>query len=106
VHIGDKFTVFQQGGNNPAYNKVKEDSANPTGIILSASMMLRQVNLPSFADLLEDAVFKTYLNSDARTKELGGNYSTKEFTKKVIENIHVKPSLRKSIKENTSALEF
>lgn len=75
-------------------------------MILSASMMLRQANLPSFADLLEDAVFNTYLNTEIRTSELGGNYSTDEFTRKVIENIHVKPSQRKSIKGNTSALEL
>lgn len=106
VHIGDKYTIFQQGGTNPSYELAKEESANPTGIILSASMMLRQANLPSFADLVEDAVFKTYLNQEVRTPDLGGNYSTDEFTKKIIENIHVKPSSRRNIREEKSALEF
>jgi isocitrate dehydrogenase (NAD+) len=96
VHLGDKHTIFQQGGTSPCYNKVNERSANPTGMILSASMMLRQVNLPIFADLLENAVFDTYKYSDARTAELGGNYSTREFTEKVIENIHTKSFQRKA----------
>lgn len=104
VHLGENFTLFQQGGTNPCYDKVKEGDANPTGLILSASMMLRQVNLPSFADLIEDAVFKTYSNPEIRTPELGGNYSTKEFTGKVLDNIYVKKAYRKSIKEDTPTL--
>lgn len=106
VHIGDKYTIFQQGGHNPVYKKAKEGTANPTGLILSASMMLRQVSLPCFADLVEDAVFKTYANTDARTQELGGNYSTTEFTRKIIDNIHVKPSHRRSLKESSKSLEL
>jgi len=106
VHIGDKHSVFQQGGTNPNYESANEGNANPTGMILSASMMLRQANLPSFADLLEAAVFDTYKNSDVRTSELGGNYSTKEFTEQVMKNIRMKPSQTSQLKQDNVPLEM
>ena len=106
VHIGDKFTIFQQGGNYPQYEKVDMKSANPTGILLSASMMLRQTNLPIFADLLEESVYKTYLNSEVRTPDIGGNYSTKEFSKKVMENIFRQTSVHNIIPKTKSSFEM
>jgi len=106
VHIGDKHSVFQQGGTNPNYESANEGNANPTGMILSASMMLRQANLPSFADLLEAAVFDTYKNSDVRTSELGGNYSTKEFTEQVMKNIRMKPSQKSQLQKDSVSLEM
>jgi isocitrate dehydrogenase (NAD+) len=106
VHIGDKYTIFEQGGNNPCYGKVKDKTANPTGLILAASMMLRQVCLPSYADLIEEAVFKTYENPEIRTPELGGNYSTTEFTNKLIQNLHVRQSRYENESEEEPALVF
>ena len=106
VHIGDQFSIFQQGENDPQYEKVKTKSANPTGLLLSASMMLRQTNLPIFADMLEESVFKTYLTTEARTPDIGGNYSTKEFTKKVMENISLNSSISRNIKSSKSKLEM
>lgn len=106
VHIGDKYSIFQQGGSNPDYDNANERNSNPTGIILSASMMLRQANLPSFADLLEDAVFNTHKNLEFKSPELGGNYSTREFTQEVIKNISAKPSTMKQLKNDSVSLEM
>lgn len=107
VHIGDEYSIFEQGGNKPEEEKIDEKSANPTGIILSSTMMLRQANLPCYSDLIERAVFKTYEDPEVRTPDLGGNYSTQEFTNKVISNLETKQeSVLSSIKEESLAVEF
>lgn len=74
-------------------------------MILAGSMMLRQANMPIFADLIEDAVFKTYSKTNARTADLGGNYTTSEFTKKIIENIYIKPSFARKFTSSKHGLE-
>ncbi|CAI2367898.1 unnamed protein product [Moneuplotes crassus] len=107
IHIGDEYSIFEQGGNKPEEDKVKDNSANPTGLILSATMMLRQANLPCYSDLIERAIFATYEDSEVRTPDLGGNYSTQEFTNKVMSNIETKSTFRAGqVQEEKLAIEF
>jgi isocitrate/isopropylmalate dehydrogenase len=108
VHLGEKFTIFEQGGNNPCLEDADKKSANPTGLILAASMMLRQADLPHYADIIDEGVFKTYENEEVRTLDLGGNYSTEEFVQKIIENIFKNCQGRHMIgeKESSSVHEF
>ena len=37
--------------------------------------------------MIENAIDKTVINKDTRTPDIGGKLSTKEFTKKLIENL-------------------
>lgn len=107
VHIGDEYSIFEQGGNKPEEEKVSEFSANPTGLILSATMMLKQANLPCYSDLIERAVFTTYEDEAVRTPDLGGNFSTQEFTRKIISNIETRDSNEEvPAKEEGLAIEF
>jgi len=92
VHIGDEYSIFEQGGNKPDYVNENKLNANPTGLILASTMMLRQINMPIYSDQIERAVFTTYENPEVRTPDLGGNYSTKEFTEKLINNIEIEGS--------------
>jgi isocitrate/isopropylmalate dehydrogenase len=68
--------------------------ANPVSAIGSAAMLLdwlgkkkKNDNLKKIAHTMEQAIDKTIINPETRTKDLGGNLSTTEFTKKVIENL-------------------
>lgn len=71
-----------------------QDRANPMGTILSAAMMMRQLNEEGIASEIENAVKKT-LESGLRTGDITfigeGNNSklvgTKEITKAVIDNL-------------------
>lgn len=87
VLIGDKHSVFKQAGSFPSFEQQGKNTVNPTGLLLAASMMLRHVELPKYADLIEDAIWKTYSKTDARTQDFGGNYSTEEFTNVIVSNI-------------------
>jgi isocitrate dehydrogenase (NAD+) len=49
--------------------------------------MLRALNLPRFAELLNDALIAVYRKGDVLTEDLGGNATTTQFTKRIIEEI-------------------
>jgi isocitrate dehydrogenase (NAD+) len=49
-------------------------------------MMLRHINLPFFADLIQTAVYKTLEEGKVRTPDIGGNAKTNEFTNEIIRN--------------------
>lgn len=71
------------------------DVANPTSLLLSACMMLRDKNIGynDDADRIEDAIFKTIKEGKSLTFDLGGKAGTTEFTNAIIANIKV-PALK------------
>jgi len=60
--------------------------ANPTALLLSAVQMLHFLGLHRHARRIEEAVRLT-LASGIRTRDLGGNATTREFTRAVISNL-------------------
>jgi len=59
--------------------------ANPTALLLSATMMLRHIGLKEKADLIDNATYKT-IRGTVRTGDLGGSATTTEFTNAIIKN--------------------
>jgi len=49
--------------------------------------MLRSLNLPRFAELINDAVINVYKDGTGLTNDLGGKSGTKKFTKLVTDEI-------------------
>jgi NAD-dependent isocitrate dehydrogenase len=62
--------------------------ANPTALLLSSIQMLRHLKLLSHAERIETALRLT-LAAGIKTRDLGGNCSTMEFTKGIISNLPV-----------------
>ncbi len=60
--------------------------ANPTALLLSATQMLRFLGLHRHATRIEQALRLT-LAEGIRTRDLGGNASTREFTRALISNL-------------------
>jgi len=58
--------------------------ANPTALLLSSVMMLEWLKLPEHAKRVEKALLKVY-SGTLRTQDLGGNATTSDFTKAVID---------------------
>jgi len=54
--------------------------ANPTGLLMSACLMLDHIGQPEPATRIRDAVDSVVKEGQARTADMGGNDSTKEFT--------------------------
>jgi isocitrate/isopropylmalate dehydrogenase len=61
--------------------------ANPVAFILSYVMMLKHLNLPFFAQKIEDGVYKTILEGKVKTFDIGGSNTTDEITEEIIKNI-------------------
>jgi len=61
--------------------------ANPTALLLSSMMMLRHMNLNSFAEKIEAAALTTIAEGKTITGDLGGKASTKEYTQAIIQKL-------------------
>lgn len=93
INAGDSICVAQaQHGSAP--DIAGRNVANPTSLILSASMLLdwlgRRRNdqrLTKAASLIESAVEAVIGDSTSRTRDLGGQLDTDAFTRKVTETI-------------------
>jgi hypothetical protein len=61
--------------------------ANPLGAIWSASMMLDHLGHPEAGAEIVDAFSSVLATTDARTPDLGGHATTKEFTELVLDHV-------------------
>lgn len=58
--------------------------ANPTAVLMSSVMMLRQLGENEAADRIEKSVFRVFEDGKNRTRDLGGTANTREFVQAVI----------------------
>lgn len=85
-NIGKDAAVFE-AVHGSAPDIAGKNLANPTAFILSAIMMLQHLELTTYAEIIEKALHNT-LKNGITTKDLGGNYSTTEFTNHIIKEIN------------------
>lgn len=93
ANLGGEYAMFEAiHGSAPTMHP---DTANPSGLLHAAIMMLRHLQLHDKADLIENAWLST-IEQGFHTKDLHSDYTskivgTKEFTQKVIENLGQDP---------------
>uniref|UniRef100_UPI00129407F5 isocitrate dehydrogenase [NAD] subunit beta, mitochondrial n=1 Tax=Lonchura striata TaxID=40157 RepID=UPI00129407F5 len=83
-----EYAVFELGARHPFAQAVGRNIANPTAMLLSASNMLRHLNLEYHSNMISDAVKKVIKGGKVRTRDLGGYSTTSDFVKSVIDNLH------------------
>jgi 3-isopropylmalate dehydrogenase len=88
ANIGEKFALFEPV-HGAAFDIAGKNAANPSSILLSAKMMLEWLSekhddkgAAKEGRRIEDAVSEI-LRQNKKTKDIGGNLSTSEFTKLV-----------------------
>lgn len=86
-NIGREFAMFEPGCRHVALDIQNQNSANPTAMILSSVMMLRHLNLDEYANRISSAVYGTISTGTAKTVDMGGNSTLKEFTNAVISKL-------------------
>lgn len=84
-NIGNGRAVFE-AVHGSAPDIAGKGIANPTAILLSSVQMLRYIGFYSHADRIENAL-RLALVSGIKTRDLGGNATTKEFTRAVISGL-------------------
>ena len=86
ANIGKDAAVFEPvHGSAPDIKG--QNKANPTALLLSAIEMLKYIGQKDLALTVEKALYKTIKEGKSLTADLGGNSTTNQFTKAVIENI-------------------
>ncbi|MCS7311094.1 MAG: isocitrate/isopropylmalate family dehydrogenase, partial [Armatimonadetes bacterium] len=84
-NIGNGYAIFE-AVHGSAPDIAGKGIANPTAFILSAVQMLHHIGLHADAERIENALRYT-LALGIKTPDLGGNATTREFTKAVISNL-------------------
>ncbi|KAI9317303.1 isocitrate dehydrogenase, NAD-dependent [Dichotomocladium elegans] len=86
-NIGREYAMFEPGCRHVGLDIQNKNSANPTAMLLSSVMLLRHLNEDEVANRISSAVYETITSNTARTVDMGGNSTTKEFTAAVISKL-------------------
>lgn len=86
ANIGKDTAIFE-AVHGSAPDIAGKNIANPTGLLLSAIMMLEYLGEFDIAKKIENALYKTLKDGVALTKDLKGNATTTEFTNEIIKNL-------------------
>ena len=92
ANIGDNFALFEPV-HGAAFDIAGRQAANPSSFILSAKMMFEWLGMKNkdqkcfeVAKKLESAVYGV-VKDGIKTKDIGGDKTTAEFTQYVISNL-------------------
>ncbi len=86
ANIGDK-TVIYEAVHGSAPDIAHQDKANPTALLLSFAMLLKDHDMADKAEKLRSALFDVIAEGKHTTADIGGKAGTKEFTKAVLEKL-------------------
>ena len=81
ANIGETAAIFE-AVHGTAPDIAGTGQANPTALLLSAVLMLRHIDLPTYAETIERALLATFA-AGIRTPDVGGTATTSEFAKEV-----------------------
>ncbi|KAM4900450.1 isocitrate dehydrogenase [NAD] subunit beta, mitochondrial isoform 3-T3 [Sylvia borin] len=84
-----EYAVFELGARHPFAQAVGRNIANPTAMLLSASNMLKHLNLEYHSNMISDAVKKVIKGGKVRTADMGGYSTSMDFTQAVIDALEV-----------------
>ena len=83
-NMGRDVAVFEPGCRHVGLDIKGKDQANPTALILSSSMLLRHLGLDEHANRISRAVYDVIADPSRRTRDMGGNATTHDFTRAVL----------------------
>lgn len=88
ANFGREYAVFEPGCRHVGLDIKGQNTANPTAMILSATMLLRHLGLNSYADSISKATYDVLAEGNVRTKDIGGSSSTTEFTDAILAKLN------------------
>ncbi|KAL1959245.1 hypothetical protein VTO42DRAFT_2432 [Malbranchea cinnamomea] len=86
-NMGRDVAVFEPGCRHVGLDIKGKDQANPTALILSGSMLLRHLGLDDHANRISKAVYDVIAEGKTRTRDMGGDASTHQFTRAVLDKM-------------------
>ncbi|CAD6447980.1 f2c59f7c-af36-4a2f-ae9c-0a646aca6acb [Sclerotinia trifoliorum] len=88
-NMGREVAVFEPGCRHVGLDIKGKDQANPTAMLLSGSMLLRHLGLDDHANRISKAVYDVIAEGAVRTRDMGGNSSTNQFTRAVLDKMEL-----------------
>jgi len=86
-NVGREYALFEPGCRHVASDIMGTNRANPTAMILSATMMLRHLGLDSIANNIAAATYAVINEKQVRTADMGGSATTSDVTAAIIRKI-------------------
>jgi len=86
ANIGEQGAVFE-AVHGSAPDIAGQGIANPTAILLSATIMLRHIGEHDAAGRIEKAMLDVFAEGKALTRDLGGTAKTNEFARAIVEKL-------------------
>ncbi|KAF2281024.1 isocitrate dehydrogenase subunit 1 mitochondrial precursor [Westerdykella ornata] len=86
-NMGNEIALFEPGCRHVGLDIKGKDQANPTALLLSAVMMLRHLGHHAHADLIERAVLGVIAEGKTRTRDVGGDATTQQFTRAILDKV-------------------
>ncbi|CCD23393.1 isocitrate dehydrogenase (NAD(+)) IDH1 NDAI_0B03590 [Naumovozyma dairenensis CBS 421] len=87
VNYGRDYAVFEPGSRHVGLDIKGQNVANPTAMLLSATLLLDHLGLEKSANRIKSAVYDVIAEGKATTQDIGGSASTTEFTQAVINKL-------------------
>ncbi|KAL2072767.1 hypothetical protein VTL71DRAFT_12110 [Oculimacula yallundae] len=88
-NMGRDVAIFEPGCRHVGLDIKGKDQANPTAMILSGSMLLRHLGLDEHANRISKAVYDVIADGNVRTRDMGGESSTNQFTRAVLDKMEL-----------------
>ncbi|XP_017769543.1 PREDICTED: isocitrate dehydrogenase [NAD] subunit beta, mitochondrial isoform X2 [Nicrophorus vespilloides] len=79
--------VFEPGARHTFSEAVGKNVANPTAMLLCSAKLLNHINLGAYGSMIRNSVDQVLKDAKVRTKDIGGQASTQEFTRAIIANL-------------------
>ncbi|KAF4127033.1 isocitrate dehydrogenase (NAD+) [Geosmithia morbida] len=86
-NMGRDVAVFEPGCRHVGLDIKGKDQANPTAMLLSGTMLLRHLGLDEHANRISKAVYGVIADGTHRTRDMGGNSTTHEFTRAILDKM-------------------
>jgi isocitrate dehydrogenase (NAD+) len=85
-NIGDECSIFE-AVHGSAPDIAGKGLANPTALLLSSIMMLQHMGLNEQAEKIQKAIFHVLAEGSTKTRDLGGQSTTAEYTEAIIKSL-------------------
>lgn len=79
--------VFEPGARHAFSTAAGRNIANPTAMLLCSANLLKHINLASYGQRIENAVYKVIKSGKTRTKDMGGHSTQSDFFRTVLNNL-------------------
>ncbi|KAL2421201.1 Isocitrate dehydrogenase [NAD] subunit 1, mitochondrial [Exophiala dermatitidis] len=86
-NMGREVAVFEPGCRHVGLDIKGKDQANPTALLLSGTMLLRHLGLDDHANRISKAVYDVIADGKVRTRDMGGNNTTHEYTRTILDKM-------------------